>query len=124
VKIDSVSVYHLPGTRYPWVFLRLDTDTGLHGIGQVSSGPNSAAVAGAATGLAPLLVGEDPRRIEHLWYKLYASFNSVGSLGLVSALISGVDIALWDLKGKALDLPVYELLGGRFRDRLLLYSNG
>jgi galactonate dehydratase len=124
VKIENVTVYHLPGTRYPWVFLRLDTDTGLHGIGQVSSGPNSAAVAGAAAGLAPLLVGEDPRRIEHLWYKLYAAFNSVGSLGLVSALISGVDIALWDLKGKALDLPVYELLGGRFRDRLLLYSNG
>jgi galactonate dehydratase len=124
MKISGLRVYHLPGTRYPWVFLRLDTDEGLYGIGQASSGPNSAAVAAAAAQLTPLLVGEDPSRIEYLWYKLYASFNSLGSLGFASALISGVDIALWDLRGKALGRPIYDLLGGRFRDRLVLYSNG
>jgi galactonate dehydratase len=124
MKISGVTAYHLPGTRYPWVFLRVETDAGIYGIGQVSSGPNSQAVAAAAGKLGPLLVGEDPSRIEYLWYKLYASFNSLGSLGFVSALISGVDIALWDLRGKALGLPIYELLGGRFRDRLVLYSNG
>jgi galactonate dehydratase len=106
------------------VFLRIVTDSGLYGIGQVSSGPNAPAVAAAAGKLGPLLVGEDPSRIEYLWYKVYASFNSLGSLGFASALLSGVDIALWDLRGKALGLPVYELLGGRFRDRLVLYSNG
>ncbi|MGH2350389.1 MAG: mandelate racemase/muconate lactonizing enzyme family protein [Chloroflexota bacterium] len=124
MKISDVRAYHLPGTRYPWVFLRLETDAGLYGVGQVSSGPNSAAVAAAASKLGPLLIGEDPSRIEYLWYKLYSSFNSLGSLGFVSAMISGVDIALWDLRGKALGLPVYELLGGKFRDRLVLYSNG
>jgi galactonate dehydratase len=124
VKISEVTAHHLPGTRYPWVFLRITADSGVVGVGQVSSGPNSAAVAAAASKLGPLLIGEDPSRIEHLWYKLYTSFNSLGSLGFVSALISGVDIALWDLRGKALGLPIYELLGGRFRDRLLLYSNG
>src|SRR6266508_3117452 len=123
-KISAVTALHLPGTRYPWVFLRIETESGHYGMGQVSSGPNSPVVAAAASRLGPLLVGEDPSRIEFLWYKLYTSFSSLGSLGFVSALISGVDIALWDLRGKLLDLPVYELLGGQYRDKLLLYSNG
>src|SRR5215470_16460117 len=124
MKITDVSVSHLPGSRYPWVFLHIDTDAGIRGLGQVSSGPNSAIVAAAAARLGPLLVGEDPTRIEYIWHKLYAGFNSLGSHGFVSALISGVDIALWDIRGKQLDLPIYELLGGRFHDRLILYSNG
>ena len=123
MKIARVTAHHLPGTRYPWVFLRIETDSGLHGVGQVSSGPNSAMVAAAASRLGPLLIGEDPSRIEFIWHKLYAGFNSLGSHGFVSALISGVDIALWDIRGKALELPIYELLGGRFHDRLVLYSN-
>ena len=124
MQITAITAHHLPGTRYPWVFLRIETDSGLHGIGQVSSGPHSAVVAAAASRLGPALIGEDPTRIEYLWHKLYSSFNSLGSLGFVSALISGVDIALWDLRGKQLGLPIYELLGGRFHDRLPLYSNG
>jgi galactonate dehydratase len=124
VKITNVSAHHLPGTRYAWVFLHIDTDAGIRGLGQVSSGPNSAMVAAAASRLGPLLIGEDPSRIEYLWHKLYAGFNSLGSHGFVSALISGVDIALWDIRGKALGLPIYDLLGGRFHDSLVLYSNG
>jgi galactonate dehydratase len=124
MKITGVTAHHLPGTRYPWVFVRVDTDAGIHGIGQISSGPNSAVVAAAASRLGPLLIGEDASRIEYLWHRLYSSFNSLGSLGFVSAIISGIDIALWDIRGKALGLPIYELLGGRFHDRLILYSNG
>ena len=124
MKITNVTAHHLPGTRYAWVFLHIDTDAGIRGLGQVSSGPNSAMVAAAASRLGPLLIGEDPTRIEYIWHKLYAGFNSLGSHGFVSALISGVDIALWDIRGKQLGLPIYELLGGRFHDRLILYSNG
>jgi galactonate dehydratase len=124
VKITNVSASHLPGTRYSWVFLHIETDAGIRGLGQVSSGPHSALVAAAASRLGPLLIGEDPSRIEYLWHKLYAGFNSLGSVGFVSALISGVDIALWDIRGKTLNLPIYELLGGRFHERLQLYSNG
>ena len=124
MKITNVTASHLPGTRYAWVFLHVDTDAGIRGLGQVSSGPHSALVAAAASRLGPLLIGEDPSRIEYLWHKLYAGFNSLGSHGFVSALISGVDIALWDIRGKALDLPIYELLGGKFHERLVLYSNG
>jgi galactonate dehydratase len=124
LKITNVSAAHLPGQRYAWVFLHIETDAGIRGLGQVASGPHSALVAAAASRLGPLLIGEDPSRIEYNWHKLYAGFNSLGSHGFVSALISGVDIALWDIRGKALGLPVYELLGGRFHDRLQLYSNG
>jgi galactonate dehydratase len=124
MKITNVTALHLPGTRYPWVFLRIDTDAGIHGIGQISTGPHSTVVAAAASRLGPLLVGEDATRIEYIWHKLYASFNSLGSLGFVTAIISGVDIALWDIRGKSLGLPVYELLGGKFHQNLQLYSNG
>jgi galactonate dehydratase len=124
VKITKVTTYHLPGTRYPWVFIKIDTDEGVHGWGQVSTGPHSAVVAGAVSRISPILEGEDPTRIEFLWHKLYASFNSLGSLGFVSAIISGVDIALWDIRGKMLGLPIYELLGGKFHEKLVLYSNG
>ena len=124
MKITNVSVSHLPGQRYAWVFLHIDTDSGIRGLGQVNSGPNSAVVAAAASHLGPLVIGEDPSRIEYIWHKLYAGFNSLGSHGFVSALISGVDIALWDIRGKELGLPIYQLLGGKFHDRLILYSNG
>ncbi|MBV8716006.1 MAG: mandelate racemase/muconate lactonizing enzyme family protein [Chloroflexi bacterium] len=124
MNITNVSVSHLPGQRYPWVFLHIDTDAGIRGLGQVSSGPHSALVAAAAARLGPLLIGEDPSRIEYIWHKLYSGFNSLGSQGFVSALISGVDIALWDIRGKELGLPIYQLLGGKFHDRLQLYSNG
>ena len=75
MKISNVSALHLAGTRYPWVFLHIDTDAGIRGLGQVSSGPNSAMVAAAASRLGPLLIGEDPSRIEYIWHKLYARFN-------------------------------------------------
>ena len=68
---------------------------------------------------APMLLGEDPFRIEHIFQKLYRqSFWRVGAIGL--SAISGIDQALWDIKGKALNVPVYELLGGRVRDRVVL----
>src|SRR5215470_18928786 len=124
MKMTNVTASYLPGKRYTWVFLHVDSDAGIRGLGQVLSGPHSALMAAAASRLGPLLIGEDPSRIEYIWHKLYASFNSLGSVGFVSALISGVDIALWDIRGKELGLPIYELLGGRFHERLQLYSNG
>jgi galactonate dehydratase len=124
MKITAVRAYQARGTRYPWVFLRIETDEGIHGIGQASSGPGSAMVYGAASNIEPWLLGEDPSRIDYIWNKLYTGFSSIGSRGFASALISAVDIALWDIRGKQLALPVYELLGGMFRDRLRLYSNG
>lgn len=124
MKITQVTAHKARGSRYPWVFLRIKTDEGVHGIGQVSSGPGADMVFGAASNLESWLIGEDAGRIDYIWNKLYTEFSSIGSRGFASALISGVDIALWDIRGKQLGLPIYELIGGRFRDRLRLYSNG
>ncbi len=124
MKISTVLAHMARGSRYPWVFLRIETDSGLYGVGQASSGPGAAMVYGAAQNIDPWLVGEDPSRIDYIWNKLFVAFSSVGNRGMASALISAVDIALWDPRGKHLGLPVYELLGGKFRDRLILYSNG
>ena len=124
MKITAVESYIGRGTRYPWVFIRIDTDEGLHGIGQAQGGAMAYMVHAAAQKIAPFLLGEDSSRIDYIWNKLFVEFNNTGSRGFSSALISAVDIALWDIKGKRFGVPTYELLGGRFRDQLRLYSNG
>ena len=76
------------------------------------------------TDLTPLVVGEDPFLIERIWQKLYASTQGHGMIGVVgSGAITGIELALWDLKGKALDTPVWNLLGGKMRDRIRLYGH-
>jgi galactonate dehydratase len=81
-----------------------------------------SAVAGAIEDFVPMVMGEDPRRIEHIYQKMYRqSFWRVGVIGL--SAISGIEQALWDIKGKLLGVPVYELLGGRVRDRVRMYTH-
>ena len=70
------------------------------------------------------LIGEDPFDTDRIWHKIYRRFTYLGSRGLATTVISGIDIALWDIKGKALGRPVYDLLSGRFRDSIMLYANG
>ncbi len=124
MKITAVKSFIGYGTRYPWVFLRIETDEGLHGIGQAQGGVLAQMVHEAMPHLDAFLLGEDSSRIDYIWTRLFSEFNSTGNRGFGSALISAVDIALWDIKGKRLGLPIYELLGGKFRDNLRLYSNG
>lgn len=110
-------------------FVEVVTDDGLSGIGPCSFGSASLDLNAAASmidhALAPMLIGEDPSRIQYLWEKIY--YGSVtrvlGHRGIGVALLSGVDIALWDLKGKAFGAPVYELLGGAFRDPVPAYAS-
>jgi galactonate dehydratase len=106
-----------------WVFVKIETDQpGLYGWGEASLEWKTRAVVGAVEDFAPMLLGEDPFRIEHIFQKLYRqSFWRVGAIGL--SAISGIDQALWDIKGKALNVPVYELLGGRVRDRVRMYTH-
>ena len=124
MKITAVNSYIGHGSRYPWVFLKIETDEGLSGLGQAQGGVMAHMVHAAAQNLEPFLIGEDSSRIDYIWNKLWTEFNSTGSRGFSSSLISGVDIALWDLKGKRFGVPVYELLGGKFRENLRMYSNG
>jgi len=105
-----------------WLFVKVSTDEGLVGYGEAS---NAARIAVAAVEeLGCRLVGLDPSRIEQHWQFLYRTYHNVRGGPIATAAISGIEIALWDLKGKSLGVPVYELLGGRCRDRLKSYANG
>ena len=95
-----------------WVFVKIETDEGLHGIGEASlGGRNTAVIEVLQTHLKPLLVGQNATRIEHIWQDIFVGTGWRGGPVLQSAL-AGVDIALWDLNGKALGVPVHRLLGG------------
>ncbi len=103
------------------------TDEGLVGWGEAlcqGLQPPEIAAATIGSALAPLLVGADPRDVEPLWHRMYMCTRDFGMKGAVVAAISGVDIALWDLAGKALGQPVWRLLGGAFRDRVRVYATG
>ncbi|HUP32242.1 MAG TPA: mandelate racemase/muconate lactonizing enzyme family protein [Gaiellaceae bacterium] len=106
------------------------TDEGITGIGEVDSAPEvvAALVEGngshaVAVGLRELLIGEDPLDVERLWRKMYRGTIYVGRRGITVHAISGIDIALWDIKGKALGKPVCELIGEPRRDRVRAYAS-
>jgi galactonate dehydratase len=104
------------------LFVVVETDEGIEGIGESGLISRELAVMGAIEHLRPLLVGQDPQRIEHLWQTLFRS-GFFPAQRVLSAAISAIDIALWDIKAKALNIPVYELLGGRVRDRVACYTH-
>ncbi len=105
-----------------WLFLKIHTDAGLIGLGEPVVEGRAETVAAAVKEIAPYLVGKDPRQVVHHWQAIYRHAFYRGGPVLTSAL-SGVDIALWDLKGKALGVPVYELLGGPTRTRVRVYAH-
>lgn len=106
-----------------WVFVKIQTAEGLYGIGEASlAGRNTAVIETLQTHLKPLLTGQDATRIEHIWQDIFRGTFWRGGPVLQSAL-AGIDIALWDLNGKALGVPVHRLLGGLCRERVLLYRH-
>lgn len=119
MKITELKLLHIEPR---WLVLRVETDSGIVGYGEPIVEGKARTVEAAVRELEPILVGADPRRIEHIWQQAYrGGFYREGPV-LMSA-ISGVDQALWDIKGKALGVPVYELLGGRVRDKVLCYAH-
>jgi L-alanine-DL-glutamate epimerase-like enolase superfamily enzyme len=104
------------------VLVRIHTDDGISGVGSAGVG-NGAAAYVLRQHLRPLLLGQDPFNVEVLWETMYRSTLNYGRKGLVVEAISAVDIALWDIMGKAANLPVFKLLGGRTRDRIAVYGS-
>jgi galactonate dehydratase len=102
-----------------YMFVKVETDEGITGWGEATSGP--MAVATMVEEFGQQLIGEDPGRIEQHWQTLYHHFHVRGGVVQMSA-ISGIEIALWDIKGKALGAPVYDLLGGAMRERIWCYG--
>ena len=105
-----------------WLFLKVHTDAGIIGLGEPITEGRAKTCATAIEEIAPYLVGKDPRRVVHHWQAIYRHAFYRGGPILTSAL-SGIDQALWDIKGKALGVPVYELLGGPTRDRVRVYAH-
>jgi galactonate dehydratase len=105
-----------------WLFLKVHTDEGIVGLGEPVVEGRALTVATAIKEIEPYLVGKDARRVAHHWQAIYRHAFYRGGPVLTSAL-SGIDQALWDIKGKALGVPVYELLGGPTRDRVRVYAH-
>ncbi|MCP1372637.1 galactonate dehydratase [Dyella lutea] len=118
MKITRLTTYLVPPR---WCFVRIETDAGIVGWGEPVVEGRAHTVAAAVDELSDYLVGQDPRRVEDLWNVMYRGGFYRGGPILMSA-IAGIDQALWDIKGKALGVPVHELLGGRVRDRIRVYS--
>jgi len=122
MKITAIRNRLMRVERQNWHFVEIETDGGLVGVGEASLEWRERAVAAAVDELARLLIGEDPGLIEHHWQRMHRHGFWRGGVVLGSA-VSGIDQALWDLKGKMLGVPVYELFGGPTRTRVRLYTH-
>ena len=123
MKVTNIRTLVVNAEMRNWVFCKVETDQpGLFGLGEGSLEWKTRAVVGAIEDLSPMVIGEDPRRIEHIYEKLYRqSFWRLGVIGMSG--ISAIEQALWDIKGKLLGVPVYELLGGQVRDKVRMYTH-
>ena len=122
-KITKVKTVVVNAEMRNWVFVKVETDSpGLYGWGEASLEWKTRSVVGAVQDFEPMVVGEDPTRIEHLYQKMYRqSFWRVGIIGL--SAISAIEQACWDILGKSLNQPVYKLLGGAVRDKVRMYTH-
>jgi len=118
MKIISYQLYQVPPR---WLFLKIETDEGITGWGEPVIEGKAATVKAAVIELMEYLLGKDPMDIEHHWNTMYRAGFYRGGAILMSA-IAGIDQALWDIKGKFYNAPIYQLLGGKARERMKVYS--
>ncbi len=118
MKVTKLTTYRLPPR---WMFLKVETDEGITGWGEPVIEGRARTVEAAVHELSEYVIGQDPARINDIWSTLYRGGFYRGGPILMSA-IAGIDQALWDIKGKALGVPVYQLLGGLVRDKIKAYS--
>ena len=118
MKVTKLTCYRLAPR---WMFLKIETDEGVSGWGEPVIEGRARSVEAAVNELSEYVIGQDPSRINDIWQTLYRGGFYRGGAILMSA-IAGIDQALWDIKGKVLGAPVYQLLGGLVRDRMKMYS--
>ncbi|HRJ71538.1 MAG TPA: galactonate dehydratase [Terrimicrobiaceae bacterium] len=124
MKITAIETLVCHARMRNWIFVKVVTDQpGLWGWGEATLEWHTRSVVGAIEDIAQLLVGEDPRRIEHLWQMMYRQHFWHGNGIVRGTAISGIDIALWDILGKVHGVPCHELWGGRVRDFVRLYCH-
>ncbi|MTB64746.1 galactonate dehydratase [Streptococcus sp. zg-86] len=117
MKITDIEIYKV---KPRWIFVRILTDEGLDGWGEMISGTKTETVVAGAYEMGKRIIGRNPLEIERLWQELHRSFFRGGPIN--GTIVSGIEMALWDIKGKYFNAPVYELLGGAARDTLRVYS--
>lgn len=127
-KLNKEEVWKFSGgriTQRKTVLIKISTDEGIYGVGEIGEHdciPQSVKKI-IEEQFAPMLIGEDPFNIEKLWYKMYMRSSHWGRKGVVISIISGIDIALWDLVAKCLNKPLYKLIGGACRDLVRVYAS-
>jgi galactonate dehydratase len=135
MQITQIRPWHVTGPaadpdpaapKLSYVFVQVDTDEGLTGWGEITTYPGTIAnrtIVAALRELNDFLRGADPMAIESIWHTVLRAFTYVGTRGATTAMISGIDIALWDIKAQSLGVPIYELLGGAVRESIPLYTH-
>ncbi|WP_336022780.1 mandelate racemase/muconate lactonizing enzyme family protein [Halobellus salinisoli] len=123
VQITDIETYIIESPSTPWVLLRVETDAGVHGIGEGTVHGKARSVATAVENMRDHFIGAAPFDTERLWQTMYRDEWFAQNL-INTSVISAVDIACWDIKGKILDVPLYELLGGKVHEELRTYANG
>lgn len=118
MKITKLELFNIPPR---WLFLKISTDEGYFGWGEPVVEGHSAAVKASVEDMADFLIGRDPLQIEDIWQTLYRARFYRGGPIMMSAM-AGVNQALWDIKGKYHDVPIYDLLGGKVRDKVEVYA--
>lgn len=124
MKITRIETMVCHARMRNWIFVKVYTDQdGLFGWGEATLEWHTRAVCGAIEDLAPLLIGEDPTRVEHLWQMMYRQHFWHGNGIVRGTAISGIDLALWDIVGKIHGVPCHKLWGGPVRDYIRTYSH-
>jgi galactonate dehydratase len=128
MKITGITPWLIKSKASYWgefLFVEVTTDEGITGWGEITTTTFIAnrGLTAMLRQIGPMMVGEDPAQIERLWHKLFRSFTYMGSRGAAVECLSAIDIALWDIRGKKLGKPIYELLGGPVRDDIPLYTH-
>lgn len=123
MKITDIKTFNVFSYRTNFVFVKIETDEGVSGVGEGTLEYKEHALLGAIEDIKRVLIGQDPRQVERICFELYRdSYWRIGPV--LQSAISAVEMAMWDIKGKVCGVPVYELLGGKVRDSIRMYANG
>ncbi len=124
MRITDIKTYLVEGRheRMKWVFVHVETDEGVLGLGDATNWPHSEVIVKAIQCLRDRVVGQSPFDIERLWKLMYGAFVPLGYGGVQVSAIAGIESACWDIIGQVTGQPVYNLIGGRMRDRLRLFA--
>lgn len=123
MKVTDIKIFTVDAFRTNWVFIKVYTDEGIDGVGEATLEYKEKALWGAVEHIKEYLIGQNPLDIEKHWHAIYRDAYWRGGPVLMSAL-SAVEMALWDILGKSLNVPVYQLLGGKCHDKVRIYANG